>query len=418
MIENEDISGAKAVPVSSNANSVTLYGNQDAMDDFPVLKAFQQYVDSEQAKAHKRLMTVCAFFTILIFFIIGVFIFVVMNIRSNKENNPDNSMLALQQQVAEQASKMTDQQMAYQRQIADQTTKFNEMFIQQQFAPQPPSPSTVGVAAENTKDKEIISSDEIKNLIKVVAAENMKEKEIIIKSLIKNELKRTLEQSAASSEQPEIQVSAKKPPEAQKHQHKALSGESELKKNESQLNEPAKSINPTKPEVNKNLPVTTPEKVNDKGHQVTKVQSEKKHEDDAEIQKAKAILEHRRRLYPEYFDENGNEHSTPVNAKKQQPSSPVVNPQEAEINRLKKENEILRLKAENERLKQKKESDKKQMPADNQAAPADDTDLKELDEILISSGIYGIEEKPTSPSDILNINIDETKNSTWTIPLK
>ena len=411
MIENEDISGAKAVPVSSNANSVTLYGNQDAMDDFPVLKAFQQYVDSEQAKAHKRLMTVCAFFTILIFFIIGVFIFVVMNIRSNKENNPDNSMLALQQQVAEQASKMTDQQMAYQRQIADQTTKFNEMFIQQQFAPQPPSPSTVGVAAENTKDKEIISSDEIKNLIKVVAAENMKEKEIIIKSLIKNELKRTLEQSAASSEQPEIQVSAKKPPEAQKHQHKALSGESELKKNESQLNEPAKSINPTKPEVNKNLPVTTPEKVNDKGHQVTKVQSEKKHEDDAEIQKAKAILEHRRRLYPEYFDENGNEHSTPVSAKKQQSSVPA-NPQDAEIERLKKENEILKLKAENNLLKQKKESVEKQVPAD------DDADLKELDAILISSGIYGVEEKPASPSDILNINIDETKSSTWTIPFK
>ncbi len=402
MIEDENISNAKAMPIPPDTNTVALYGNQDALDDFPVLKAFQQYVDSEQAKAHKRLMTVCAFFTILIFFIIGVFIFVVLNIRSNKQDHLDNNMLALRQQVADQASKITEQQMAYQKQIVDQNSKLYEIQLAGYRNQQIPSPSTVVVAAENTKDKEIISSDEIK-------------------SLIKNEfenVKRTLEQSAASSKQPEIQVSAKKPSEAQKHQHKALSGESELKRNESQLNEPAKSINPTKPEVNKNLPVSTPEKVNDKGHQVTKVQSEKKHEDDAEIQKAKAILEHRRRLYPEYFDENGNEHSTPVNAKKQQPSSPVVNPQEAEINRLKKENEILRLKAENERLKQKKESDKKQMPADNQAAPADDTDLKELDEILISSGIYGIEEKPTSPSDILNINIDETKNSTWTIPLK
>lgn len=409
MIENENVSNAKAMPIPQDTNSVALYGNQDALDDFPVLKAFQQYVDSEQAKAHKRLMTVCAFFTILIFFIIGVFIFVVLNIRGNKQDHLDNNMLALRQQVADQASKITEQQskiteqqMAYQKQIVDQNSKLYEIQLAGYRNQQIPSPSTVVVAAENTKDKEIISSDEIK-------------------SLIKNEfenVKRTLEQSAASSKQPEIQVSAKKPPEAQKHQHKALSGEPELKKNESPLNEPAKSVNPTKPEVNENLPVTTPEKVNDKGHQVTKVQSEKKHEDEAEIQKAKAILEHRRRLYPEYFDENGNEHSTPVNTKKQQPSSPEVNPQEAEINRLKKENEILRLKAENERLKQKKESDKKQMPADNQAAPADDSDLKELDEILISSGIYGIEEKPTSPSDILNINIDETKNSTWTIPLK
>lgn len=396
MIENEDISGAKAVPVSSNANSVTLYGNQDAMDDFPVLKAFQQYVDSEQAKAHKRLMTVCAFFTILIFFIIGVFIFVVMNIRSNKENNPDNSMLALQQQVAEQASKMTDQQMAYQRQIADQTTKFNEMFIQQQFAPQPPSPSTV--VANDAKDKDVISSKEIENLIKR-EFENVK---------------KTLQKPEASSKQPEAKAEAKKSPEIQKPQHQAIKEEAKLRKIEVSPTEPAAAkLDTAKTEVeNPQLDKTATAKSSDE-----MLQSVKKHDDDEQIQRAKAILEHRRRLYPEYFDENGNEHSTPVSAKKQHSSVPA-NPQDAEIERLKKENEILKLKAENERLKQKKESDKKQMPADNQAAPSDDADLKELDEILISSGIYGVEEKPASPSDILNINIDETKNSTWTIPLK
>lgn len=383
MIENEDISAAKAIPVTPDANSVTLYGNQDAMDDFPVLKAFQQYVDSEQAKAHKRLMTVCAFFTILIFFIIGVFIFVVLNIRSNKDNNPDNSVLALQQQVAEQASKMTDQQMAYQRQIADQTSKFNEMLIQQQLAgrqnPPPPSPSPV--VANDAKDKDVISSKEIENLIKR-EFENVK---------------RTLEKAEASSKLSDTMVETKKTPEIPAFK------EAESKRSEVS----APMLDTAKTEVEKpQLDKTTAAKSSDE-----MLQSGKKHDDDAQVQRAKAILEHRRRLYPEYFDENGNEHSTPVSAKKQQ-SSVAANPQDTEIERLKKENEILKLKAENNLLKQKKESVEKQVPAD------DDVDLKELDEILINSGIYGVEQKPASPSDILNINIDETQNSTWTIPLK
>lgn len=383
MIENEDISAAKAIPVTPDANSVTLYGNQDAMDDFPVLKAFQQYVDSEQAKAHKRLMTVCAFFTILIFFIIGVFIFVVLNIRSNNDNNPDNSVLALQQQVAEQASKMTDQQMAYQRQIADQTSKFNEMLIQQQLAgrqnPPPPSPSPV--VANDAKDKDVISSKEIENLIKR-EFENVK---------------RTLEKAEASSKLSDTMVETKKTPEIPAFK------EAESKRSEVS----APMLDTAKTEVEKpQFDKTTAAKSSDE-----MLQSGKKHDDDAQVQRAKAILEHRRRLYPEYFDENGNEHSTPVSAKKQQ-SSVAANPQDTEIERLKKENEILKLKAENNLLKQKKESVEKQVPAD------DDLDLKELDEILINSGIYGVEQKPASPSDILNINIDETQNSTWTIPLK
>ncbi len=383
MIENEDISAAKAIPVTPDANSVTLYGNQDAMDDFPVLKAFQQYVDSEQAKAHKRLMTVCAFFTILIFFIIGVFIFVVLNIRGNKDNNPDNSVLALQQQVAEQASKMTDQQMAYQRQIADQTSKFNEMLIQQQLAgrqnPPPPSPSPV--VANDAKDKDVISSKEIENLIKR-EFENVK---------------RTLEKAEASSKLSDTMVETKKTPEIPAFK------EAESKRSEVS----APMLDTAKTEVEKpQLDKTTAAKSSDE-----MLQSGKKHDDDAQVQRAKAILEHRRRLYPEYFDENGNEHSTPVSAKKQQ-SSVAANPQDTEIERLKKENEILKLKAENNLLKQKKEFVEKQVPAD------DDLDLKELDEILINSGIYGVEQKPASPSDILNISIDETQNSTWTIPLK
>jgi predicted PurR-regulated permease PerM len=107
MIENEEIPEAKAIPIPPNPAPVALYGNQDAMDDFPVLKAFQQYVDSEQAKAHKRLMSVCFFFTMLIVVIIGVFLFVVMNMRNNR-SLPDGTA-EMQRHLMEQTAKMNEQ---------------------------------------------------------------------------------------------------------------------------------------------------------------------------------------------------------------------------------------------------------------------------------------------------------------------
>ena len=143
MIENEEIPEAKAIPITPNPAAVTLYGNQDAMDDFPVLKAFQQYVDSEQAKAHKRLMSVCFFFTMLIVVIIGVFLFVVMNMRNNA---------------------MTDGSAEIQKHILEQTAKMNDRLIQQLLANNntPTStPASVVVVGDNN-EKPISKSLEAK----------------------------------------------------------------------------------------------------------------------------------------------------------------------------------------------------------------------------------------------------------------
>jgi hypothetical protein len=54
-------------------HSVSVYG-ADAMDDFPVLKAFQQYIDAEQARARKRLLTLGVFFGVLMLVVISVFV--------------------------------------------------------------------------------------------------------------------------------------------------------------------------------------------------------------------------------------------------------------------------------------------------------------------------------------------------------
>ena len=59
-------------------NAVSVY-SQDAMDDFPVLKAFQQYIDAEQAKARKRILSLGIFFGILTGAIIAVFVILLLN---------------------------------------------------------------------------------------------------------------------------------------------------------------------------------------------------------------------------------------------------------------------------------------------------------------------------------------------------
>ena len=72
-------------PDQQPSRSVSVYGSADAMDDFPVLKAFQQYIDAEQAKAQKRMTTLCIFFAIIMASAIGVFVVILM--RMSQRNN-------------------------------------------------------------------------------------------------------------------------------------------------------------------------------------------------------------------------------------------------------------------------------------------------------------------------------------------
>lgn len=75
------------------AGAVSVYGQGDAMDDFPVLKAFQQYVDAEHAKAQKRMTTLCIFFVVMMLAVIGVFVMLLMNI-SQRNNTLSDQLLA------------------------------------------------------------------------------------------------------------------------------------------------------------------------------------------------------------------------------------------------------------------------------------------------------------------------------------
>lgn len=69
------------------SGALRVYG--DAMDDFPVLKAFQQYIDAEQAKARKRLLSLGIFFGILTGAIIAVFVAMLMVVTSRNQQLND-----------------------------------------------------------------------------------------------------------------------------------------------------------------------------------------------------------------------------------------------------------------------------------------------------------------------------------------
>ena len=70
-------------------NAVRIYGQSDAMDDFPVLKAFQQYIDSEQAKARKRMLMLCVFFGVLMTVVIAVFLVLLLNVSTRNQTLND-----------------------------------------------------------------------------------------------------------------------------------------------------------------------------------------------------------------------------------------------------------------------------------------------------------------------------------------
>jgi len=74
---------------SNNQHAVSLYQDNGPVEDFPVLKAFQQYIDAEQAKARKRLITLGIFFSILIGAVIAVFVALLISMTQRNQTLND-----------------------------------------------------------------------------------------------------------------------------------------------------------------------------------------------------------------------------------------------------------------------------------------------------------------------------------------
>lgn len=72
-----------------NPNALSLFGQAANANDFPVLKAFQEYIDAEQAKARKRMLGLSIFFVVLLVAVVVTFTVVVMSIVSHNRELSD-----------------------------------------------------------------------------------------------------------------------------------------------------------------------------------------------------------------------------------------------------------------------------------------------------------------------------------------
>ncbi len=125
--------------------AVSIYPQGDAMDDFPVLKAFQQYVDAEHAKAQKRMTTLCIFFVVLMVAVIGVFVLLLMSI-SQRNNSLSDQLFqfmlkdrdrqnVIVQSPAPARESDSSEILAFQKQLFDQQMKFMEESMKARPAP-------------------------------------------------------------------------------------------------------------------------------------------------------------------------------------------------------------------------------------------------------------------------------------------
>ena len=74
---------------SSNPNAISLFGQTANMNDFPVLKAFQEYIDAEQAKARKRMLGLSIFFIVLLVAVVITFTIIIFSIFTHNRQLSD-----------------------------------------------------------------------------------------------------------------------------------------------------------------------------------------------------------------------------------------------------------------------------------------------------------------------------------------
>ena len=91
-----------AIP-RSDGTVLSLIG-QNAENDFPVLKAFQQYIDAEQAKARKRMLGLSIFFIMLLIAVVVTFTIVMMSVINRNQALSDRLLeIALRERPAQAA---------------------------------------------------------------------------------------------------------------------------------------------------------------------------------------------------------------------------------------------------------------------------------------------------------------------------
>ena len=122
--------------------AISVYQQDNAMDDFPVLKAFQQYIDAEQIKSRKRMVSLCVFFGVLMTIIVAVFMFMLHSISTRNQQLNDRlveyAMRDRQPAVTPQAPapQVSDANEAAMRAMTDTLVALQKQIVEQQQRPQ------------------------------------------------------------------------------------------------------------------------------------------------------------------------------------------------------------------------------------------------------------------------------------------
>ena len=141
------------------ANAVSIFGQSSgSVDEFPVLKAFQQYIDAEQAKARKRMLGLSVFFIVLMVLVVAIFAMILMTLLQRNQQQSDRLLeIALRERqvphapvapvVVNQPTSQQDTLKPVLEQLANLTTAIKESSkpvqqpVQVQAAPIPSTPA-------------------------------------------------------------------------------------------------------------------------------------------------------------------------------------------------------------------------------------------------------------------------------------
>lgn len=156
-------------------NAISVYGSEDAsLNDFPVLKAFQQYIDAEQTKARKRMLWLSVFFGVLMIVVVSVFVLLLLNVsQKNQALNDKLVEFALQErdrqaeankEAVKQAERQAESDTAFkaladtlsaiQKQIANQNLKQVELTKKVNERPEGPTPDQIALQNKIKEDTE------------------------------------------------------------------------------------------------------------------------------------------------------------------------------------------------------------------------------------------------------------------------
>ena len=155
-------------------HAVSVYGQSDgSYEDFPVLKAFQQYIDSEQAKARKRMLLLCAFFGGLMFVVISVFVVLLISASSrnqmlndrlveyamrdrdsrpgassvaDRSSQESSAVLALTAKLEDLQKKLAESQTATAKIVSDATARAEQAAAEATAKPKGPTPEELEIA--------------------------------------------------------------------------------------------------------------------------------------------------------------------------------------------------------------------------------------------------------------------------------